>query len=189
MHNDNKNRREPAAPRDERAFLGEEFLTWLWWRCDSGRAEFEIGKGENVGVALDEPLLLKSGDDDENGRRPEQIMKFGRPLGSLEAAAALARGKRLARAKLILGDGTREWNCTFDAETFTLRGIRVPEADVDEDTGDSALERASGFEQAIRYVDAVFGVFLADRVSPEFRGARLKQMKAWAREKTTAKMG
>src|SRR4030095_5229847 len=121
-----KNVLEPKARRDERAFLGEELLTWLWFRVERGDAEFDLGQGRRVGVALDAPLVLRAAREDDDGKRPEQVLRFGRPLGSPEAAAALGRGKRLARARLIVADGGREWEATFDAESFSLRSARVP---------------------------------------------------------------
>lgn len=171
-----------VAP-DERAFLGEEFLTWLWWRSETGRAEFELSQSERVGVALDAPLLLKSTEEDENGNRPEQTLKFGSPLRGPESGVALRRGKRLVRAKLILSDGTREWNCTFDAENFVLKSIRVPEPDADDDSGDPALENVSAFEETFLMFDAIFRIYLIERISPEFRSKQLREMRAWVNER------
>ena len=36
------------------AFLGEEFLTWLWFRIESEGGDFEVGR-ESIGVILDDP--------------------------------------------------------------------------------------------------------------------------------------
>lgn len=180
----NSNMKDPAPAEDEHAFLGEEFLTWLWWRGELGEAEFTISGNRRAGVALDAPLLLRSHDEDPEGKRPEQILKFGRPLRGAEAATALRRGKLLCRAKMILSDGSREWNCTFDAQTFTLRGLRVPEEEAGEESADAALERVAAFEEAIDIVDEIFKFYLTERLSPKFRETEFPRMRKWAAEKT-----
>jgi recombination associated protein RdgC len=170
---------------DDRAFLGEEFLTWLWWRVESGDAEFELPAAagqpaRRVGVAIEPPLLLRSPQEDPEGNRPEQLLRFGRPLRSAESAAALQSGKRLVRARLLVAGGGQEWSLTFDAAEFCIKSARVPEPDATEDSGDRALECASGFSELSALLDGLLRLFLGQRLSPGFRERDWAQMKAWA---------
>lgn len=175
--------KDPTVAADERAFLGEEFLTWLWFRAERGDAEFDLGGGRSVGVVIDAPLLLRSTREDAEGRRPEQVLRFGQPLTGAEAAAALRRGKKLCRARLILGDGGREWILTFDAETFTLRSIRIPEPDATDESGDRVLEQVAAFDEAVTMMDEVYKHFLDARLAPDFRTGLLSDMRSWVRRK------
>ena len=180
-----KNVLEPKPRRDERAFLGEEWLTWLWYRVERGDAEFDLGSGRRAGVALDAPLVLRAAREDDEGKRPEQALRFGRPLGSPEAAAALARGKRLARARLIVADGGREWEATFDAETFSLRSARVPTSE-EEDLDARGEEHLAAFHELATALDGIYREFLVERLAPSFRKETLPKWREWTREKTRA---
>lgn len=173
---------EPQVARDERAFLGEEFLTWLWWRFEAGESEYDLGGGRSVGIALDGPLVLRDRREDEEGKRPEQSLRHGRPLSGVEAAAALKRGKRLVRARLIVADADREWNTTFDAETFSLRSCSVPESE-EEEAHVRALETVTAYEQISTALDGVFRTFLLERLSPEYTDRSLPKLRDWVRSK------
>ena len=49
---------------DTHAFLGEEFLTWLWFRLETKGGDFDLSGGRAVGVAFDDYLKLAPADDD-----------------------------------------------------------------------------------------------------------------------------
>lgn len=172
---------EPRPRRDERAFLGEEFLTWLWWRAESGRAEFEVD-GATVGITLDAPVLLR-GEEDAAGKRPEQALRHGQPLRGAEAAAALRHGKRLARARLLVGTADREFAATFDAESFQLRSIAIPPPGEDDDPAERALREMAAFEEAVRLFDGLYRAFLEERLAPRFRAETLPKIRDWVAAK------
>jgi recombination associated protein RdgC len=174
---------EARPARDDRAFLGEEFLTWLWWRAETGRGEYDLGGGRIVGIALEAPLVLRAAGEDGAGKRPEQVLRYGEPLRGAEAAAALKRGKLLSRARLVVGDGGDTWNATFDAASFSLRSIVTPEPDSDVAPDEHAASRIRAFGELPRLLDAVFEQFLSERLSPDFRTKTLRSMRAWIRAK------
>jgi hypothetical protein len=174
---------DPRPARDDRAFLAEEFLTWLWWRAETGDAEFDVGGGRIVGIALEPPIVLRAAGEDGLGKRPEQVLRFGEPLRGPEAAAALRRGKRLSRARLIVSDGADTWNATLDAETFGLRSVMTPEPDADVAPDEQPLSRMRAFTEVTALVDAIFRLFLLERLSPEFKTKTLRAMREWIRVK------
>lgn len=169
----------PVPPRDDQAFLGEEFLTWLWWRAESGEAEFDLGQGSIVGISLDAPIVLRAAAAGLDAPRPEQVLRHGEPLRGPEAAAALRRGKRLSRARLIVGTPEREWNLTFDADTFSLRGIRVPEPEEPVNPEERPLAQMMAFEELTAIFDQLFKVFLEERLTPVFREKTVPRMREW----------
>jgi hypothetical protein len=170
----------PVPPRDDQAFLGEEFLTWLWFRAESGEAEFDFGQGNVVGVSLDAPVVLRAVSSGLDTPRPEQVLRHGEPLRGPEAAAALRRGKRLTRARLVVGTPEREWNLTFDAEAFSPRGIRVPEPEEPVNPDERPLAQMLAFEELTEILDKLFKAFLEERLTPAFREKTVPRMREWA---------
>ena len=77
-----------SADPKAQAFLGREFLTWLWFRCEADGGTFKIGDDE-VGVIFNDYVSLVS-DGDE---REENILKKGSAHRSAEARMALLVGR------------------------------------------------------------------------------------------------
>src|SRR5690242_11767747 len=103
-----------ADPKAQ-SFLGREFLTWLWFRCEADGGTFELPPrgaasdaarprkkddepepDREVGVVFNDYVSLVS-DGDE---REENILKKGSAHRSAEARMALLVGKLVAAAKL-----------------------------------------------------------------------------------------
>ncbi len=166
----------------EKAFLGEEFLTWLWYRTETGQGEFRLKDGGYAGVSMEDFLLFGGDDRDEL----EQTLRNGLPSKSPEATTALAEGKRLARARLTMANGEREWILVLDGRTFEPLSVKCPEEDP-EDIGDDPmakdLVRMQGFTELSDLIDEIFGQFLAKRLSPTFEDQEVPRIKAWIQKR------
>ncbi len=171
-----------ADPKAQ-AFLGREFLTWLWFRCESDGGTFELEGGE-TGVVFDDYVALISEGDD----REESILKKGSPHRSAEARTALLVGKLVASAKLTIARGERTFVATVAGETLDLRSVRYPDpegADAEERT----LERLEAMKEIGEILDGLYALFLGVRVSPEWDGKEVPAMQRWIRKKAGAGAG
>lgn len=147
------------------AFLGEEFLTWLWYRIDTKGGDFELPGRHHVGVVLDDFLAFAPRDQDET----EQTLKKGLPTHSAEAATALRNGRRLRRAKLILAEGQATWTVTVDGPTLNLLSVKVPEDDEEAtEPKEVSIDRAGAFLRAQELVTGLFRTFLDARLRPDY---------------------
>ena len=79
---------------ESHGFLGEEFLTWLWFRWETQGGEFTLSGGRVVGVALDDFLTFAALNEDET----EQTLRRGLPTRTAEARTALRQGRAPGRA-------------------------------------------------------------------------------------------
>jgi len=146
-------------------FLGEEFLTWLWFRWETEGGEFTLPGGRVVGVALDDFLAFAAGSDDET----QQTLRRGLPTRTAEARTALRQGHRLAKARLLVAEGSRQWITTLDAATLTFGGVRLPEdAEECESDVDRTADRAANWLALHEIVQALYAVFLRDRLRPDY---------------------
>lgn len=103
------------------AFLGPEFLLWLWWRCEEDDGHFTIGE-DAVELAFDNQIMLESHLAEAETSR----LTGGSPAYSPEAHKALQMGKSVRRALLRLTKGEREWVFLADGPTFRISGVRIP---------------------------------------------------------------
>lgn len=163
---------------DRLGFLGEEFLTWLWFRWETSGGEFTLPGGRVVGIALDDLLTFAAPSDDET----EQTLRRGLPTKTAEARTGLRQGRRLRKARLLLAEGSRTWAATLDATTLTLLGTRLPEdAEEVESDPDRTADRVANWLALHEIVQALYGVFLRERLQPDYRdkgGARQAQWMA-----------
>jgi hypothetical protein len=155
------------------AFLGEEFLLWLWHHCETADGSFELPDGGTVGVALDDFLCLGDANPDET----EQTLKRGLPTRSAEATAALQAGKRVKRARLVLAEDGREWSVVLDHE-LKLRSVRC-EADEKEEAGDLSAARIAGFLRLTEVVDGLYQRFLTVRLVPGWQRDTAARIRKW----------
>src|SRR5204862_435326 len=83
--------------------LAQEFLTWLWFRCEVEGGEFDL-EGGAAAVVVEDALSFTSWDPDGT----KATVRGGTPTIRPEAASALAAGLTLKRAKLLVARGDRE---------------------------------------------------------------------------------
>ena len=158
---------------DPLEFLGEEFLTWLWFRIETEGGDFDLGNKREVGVSFDDFIAFAPRDDDET----EHTLKKGIPSRSAEASASLRNGRRLRQAKLILGQGEQVWTFILDGPTMNLLSVKLPEDDEDAESADErSIDRIRAFFELQQCVAGLYGVFLKERLTPEYlhQGAELQ---------------
>jgi hypothetical protein len=168
---------DPSA----QAFLGREFLTWLWFRCETDGGTFDLEGGE-VGVVFNDYVALVS----EGDEREENICRKGSAHRSPEARTALAVGKVVSAAKLEIARGERSFTATIAGETLDVRGAKYPDAEA-EDAEERTLERLQAMEELSDIIDGLYGRFLRVRLGPEWERKEVPAMSRWIRKR--AKQG
>lgn len=160
---------------DELEFLGEEFLTWLWFRIERDGGDFEVDR-RSFAVSLDDFLAFAPRSEDDT----EQTLRKGLPSRSAEARTALANGCRLRKAKLILAEGERQWSLTLDGPTLSLGSIKLPEDSEEcESSRDRNIERIQSFAEIHDRIGDLYGVFLSERLQPDYHQTAGEEQAAW----------
>ena len=202
-----KSSEKGAAAGQEQAFLGRDFLTWLWFRCESEGGEFDLGGrdgGGQTAVMVEDALALVSVDEDGS----VMTLRKGSPTARPEAANALAAGMTLKKARLFVARGPREWQFTLDGETLDLGGLKTPEIEDNEETPkgeasetapeasdeekaetkkkakendalDDVAEKLLQAEEARDVVEGLYKQFLDVRLAKEWDKTELPRMKDW----------
>lgn len=161
---------------DPLGFLGEEFLTWLWFRIETDGGEFDVGHEQQIGVSFDDFIAFAPRDDDET----EHILRKGSPSRCVEASAALRNGRRLTKARLIVAQGEDVYSLILDGPTMDLLSVKLPDDDPDAESADErSAARIQGFITLRRYVARLYGVFLRERLDPNYLEARGAEQATW----------
>jgi hypothetical protein len=162
----------------EKRFLGQEFLTWLWWKSEERGGTIELPTMGDVTVVFEKHMLLEFGEGDSS----EKIICSGLQAELQEARTGLQMGKKLEQARIVIGHKNYEYSFTLAAALMEFRNVRLPKTEATEsDRGENPeevegmiLERIFLFEELIRLVNVIFLKFLQLRLSEDWRDELMK---------------
>ena len=159
---------------------GRDFLTWLWYKGESGKGVIPLPDIGSLGVLLEGPLTFMH----EGSGAHVTVLRNGEPIGSAEAKTCLLSGKKLKQARLTFGLGDELWKCMFDADGFICRGLSVPEEQ-------GSLDPMSRFQSRIRQLDrfrdmllALYDRFLEERIDKAGWPGAKKKIREWAKSRS-----
>lgn len=166
----------------EKRFLGQEFLTWLWWKSEERGGSIELAGDGDITVVFEKHMVLESGE----GESSEKIVCTGLQAELQEARTGLKMGKKLEQARILIGHGNYEYSLTLSGALMEFKNVRLPKTEDSEgDKGDNPeevegmiLERVYLLEEIIRLVNELFKMFLVIRVSSAW-SEELFKMKDW----------
>jgi recombination associated protein RdgC len=172
----------------EKRFLGQEFLTWLWWKSEERGGSVELPGEGDITVVFEKHMLLESGE----GESTEKIVCTGLQTELQEARTGLQMGKKLEQARIVIGHNDYEYSFTLAAALMEFRNVRLPKTETTEnDKSDNPeevegmiLERIYLFEELIKLVNALFRMFLNVRLGSVWR-EELQKIRHWVAKSPT----
>lgn len=159
-------------------FLGNEFLTWLW---------FVIETNPEIILACDDDLVdLTIGNrmvfENRTHGGLETITIKGDAAGLEEGILSLKKGASVAEISLVYKSGVLEWQFSIKGENLNISGLKLPETpapETDEDMEAVILDKIYQFEKPITLIDSLYNSFIQLRLSNQWRESGLSQMKKW----------
>ncbi len=168
----------------EKRFLGQEFLTWLWWKSEERGGVVALPGSGDIVVVFEKHMLLEYGEGDSN----ESLICRGLQTELQEARTGLVMGKKLEQARIQIVQNDYEWNFTMAAALMEFRNVKLPKTGSEsgndnnpEEREGMILERIFLFEELIQVVMNLFRLFLAVRVSAEWR-EELQNIRTWVQK-------
>lgn len=166
----------------EKRFLGQEFLTWLWWKSEERGGSVELPGSGDITVVFEKHMLLESGE----GESTEKIVCTGLQAELQEARTGLRMGKKLEQARIVIGHNDYEYSFTLAAALMEFRNVRLPKTETTENDKSESPEEIEGmileriylFEELIKLVNALFKMFLDVRLSEAWRD-ELEKIRGW----------
>jgi hypothetical protein len=155
--------------------LGQEFLTWLWFRSATGGI-FQDASGRPFTVSLEQRIVVQGGDGDH----VETASVSGIDSELREARLGLTTGKKVTRALIRLERAPDQWQLTVKAADFSCGGLKTPKIEPDGETDPDALflEKISLVEGCLELMDILYLRFLDIRLDngwPE----EVKRLRQW----------
>lgn len=170
---------------EEKRFLGQEFLTWLWWKSEERGGTIFLDDFGEVGLVFEKHMMLESGE----GESSEKLTCSGLQTELVEARTGLQVGKKLEQARIVLTRGTHEYGLTLSGALMEFRNVRLPKTDETEQQDGGSVEEVEGrilervflFEDLVKIIHALFSMFLRVRIGDDWRQQLLK-IREWVGE-------
>ncbi|MBW2466904.1 MAG: hypothetical protein JRF02_06335 [Deltaproteobacteria bacterium] len=170
----------------EKKFLGQEFLTWLWFKSEERGGAVSLPETGDIQVVFEKHMLLESGE----GESFERLICKGLQTELQEARTGLLMGKKLEKARIYLAKGDYEWRLSLSATLLEFRSVSLPKTVASgDDSSDplaweaKVLERVGLSEEVIHTIDELFRMFLKIRIHSDWPQEKAR-IKAWIAKST-----
>jgi hypothetical protein len=167
-----------AIAYDRYKFLGNEFLTWLWYAIDHAPDTLEKIDPAMRALEVGNRIVLKNKTD----KGEETISIKGDTAGLEEGLIALAKGAMVTEINLIYKTEEYQWQFSLKGESLGFTGLRTPETgnmETQDDIEGLVLEKAYLLEKATTLLDALFNHFVHLRVSSKWLNDTHTGMRNW----------
>lgn len=163
-------------------FVGQEYLTWLWFVSETNPDLLSSIHPEITDFRLGNRIVLENryGDD-----RIETLTIKGDTAGLEEGKVALVKGAVVTEMQLVLLSNEHEWKFLIKGENTGLFNLKTPDtAGVkdEEELEGAVLEKILLIEKCHEMMDAVFTYFTKERVSEDWKSV-LQNMRNWMKQK------
>ena len=161
--------------------LGQDFLTWLWFRSEKNGWLFRSADGREFNVYLEQRLSVRGG----SGENVEKAVVTGPHAEFTEAKLGLRNGKLVDKALLRLERDGATWTVLLGSDDFSLSGLKTPKIETRLEEGDDPdapfLEKMMLLEQCLEFVDDLYRQFLDVRLSTGWND-ELRTFREWLAE-------
>lgn len=159
-------------------FIGNEFLTWLWFTIDTDQPFFKTVDETITSLYLGNRIVLENNINDTI----ELITIKGDDAGLEEGLLSLKKGAVVIEMNLSFKTENQDWKFTLKGESLSFASLKVPETgpvETKEDIGGMVLEKAYLYEKAIDLVNRLFNIFLKLRSTVEWNKKTVPKIKKW----------
>ena len=162
----------------ENLLLGQDFLTWLWYKTDGETSLFQIKDGRTFSLNMEQRVQVQGGEGEG-----VETTTVSSPRGELgEAKTGLGTGKKLHKAQIRFEMDQDEWLMQIKSDDFSISGFKTPKISAKDEEGDDpdakTLEKLFLMDRALEMLDSVYSVYLKLRLSKEW-AEEVAKVKLW----------
>ena len=159
-------------------FLGNEFLTWLWFMIDNQQEQLQRLDPELTSLEIGNRIDLEN-------RRNENIEKIsirGDDADLREGYVALKKGALACDLNLVYRSQNNKWQFNLKGESLNISSLRTPETAPPENENEmeaAVLEKIYLHQQVARFVETAFRQFVHLRTSEKWAHDTALQIQDW----------
>ncbi len=162
-----------ALDENNRDFLGNEFLLWLWFTLENETDTIRVSDNSEVAVMLARSLVLEC----PRGQTGRETISSDGPTKLPEALRAIQAGKLPRKAGLTLVRHDHSYELTLHAESLAVTGARLPPPEAEEERARHE-ERVTQLRHLLETLDLLYATFLERRLGDDWN-RETARMKKW----------
>ena len=163
--------------------LGQDFLTWLWFRSDVAYTLFRTDDGQPFQVSMEKRVTVTGFVGCDRETASVTASDTDSPLS--EARLGLHRGKKVASALIHLTKDDFVFDVSVKAADFSLNSLKtakLDKSDRDDDPDALFLEKVFLIETAVTLLDSLYRQFLGLRLDEGKWKKTTDEMMKWMGE-------
>jgi len=159
-------------------FIGNEFLTWLWFTIDTNQHFFSTMDETITSLYVGNRIVLENSINDAS----EIITIKGDDAGLEEGLLSLRKGAVVIEMNLSYKTENQEWKFTLKGESLSFSSLKIPETgpvETKDDIEGIMLEKAYLYEKAVDVINLLFNAFLKIRSTVVWNEKTVPKIKKW----------
>jgi len=163
-------------------FLGDEFLTWLWFVIEQDPSILRNADPDLTSFEIGNRVVLEK----KHKKAFERITIKGEDAGLEEAKVALQNGALVAELNLVYRSSQQKWQFTLKGESLNLSSLKTPKTAPPENPDDvegSVLEKIFLYDKILQFLEKLYKTFIKLRTSNRWQSHEISLIKKWLRAK------
>jgi hypothetical protein len=159
-------------------FLGDEFLTWLWFVIDQDPSILSKMDPELTALEIGNRVVLEK----RHKEAVETITIKGDDADLDEAMLALEKGALVAEFNLIYRSAQQKWQFTLKGESLNLSSLKLPPTAAPEGPDDleaTVLEKIFLYDKILQFLEKLYKHFIKLRISNSWQSREIPKIKKW----------
>jgi len=158
-------------------FLGNEFLTWLWYMIENKQDELRPLDQDLTALEIGNRMVLENHHNDTD----ENITIKGDNAGLEEGLLALKKGALVAEVNLVYRSGEQKWQFNIKGQSLNISGLKTPATarpEINEDVEGFVLEKIYLYDRVIQFIENLYKMFVRLRLSNQWNSS-IHQVRTW----------
>ena len=159
-------------------FIGEEFLTWLWFLIDTSQERLKSIDNEIDGLEIGNRIVLEN----RKNKSVERITIKGDDAGLEEGILALKKGALVTELSLKYKSNNHEWKFSIKGESLNLSSLKTPSMalpETAEDLEGYVIEKKYLYEKIIKFIESAFLNYIKTRISNSWNKTEQPLIRQW----------
>ncbi len=160
-------------------FLGEEFLSWLWFVIENDHRLLHQLDPDLAALEIGHRMVLVNRRHRDAG---ETVTIRGDHAGMEEGLLTLKKGGIVAEIHLIYRSGDNEWQFSLKGESLNLSSLKVPatgRVETEEEIEGAVIEKIYLCEKAVGLINRLYGRFIKLRLGDEWNQRVVPAVRKW----------
>jgi len=160
-------------------FLGDEFLTWLWFMIETDQNRLCRYDPDLVSLNIGSRMVLEN----TRNNAKETVTIKGQDANLEEGLLALKKGAVVTEIHLSYKSGDQHWQFNLKGESLNISNLKLPETgpvETPEDLEGAVIEKIYLIEKVVGLVNNLFSHFIKLRISNEWRNQTVFRIRNWA---------